>query len=289
MKISSRRGQRKALATKDAKLMLRQNRFRVFSTLGGKRQGEEMNQANSSRSGDTLRPDGGEGKISFRSTNPITRDENPHGVFCNQRQAKATTATRMFRSEEMFRAVRDIIVPHYSAKQTPGTLSIWSAGCSSGAETYSIAMTADSELKKLGKNYRLSLFGTDINPERITEAKAGEYLQPASHQLTPGYAQLLTEYTVSNCGRLKIKPEIKTLIKFGLFDIRKRPQRHIFDYIVCDHVLQYYDLEGQLEIIDIFKSVLKPGGRLYLEGLTPQSVIEAGLKHEAGYKRIFRI
>ncbi|MBN2712488.1 MAG: hypothetical protein JXR97_08685 [Planctomycetes bacterium] len=226
--------------------------------------------------------------VSSRAMNPLTSGEQPHDIFCDNTQTAATTATQLFRNPEMFAILSRKVIPEYLASQTATQLSIWSAGCSNGAEAYSLAMVAAQTLSALESGKRYSVFGTDINPERIAEGRKGVYLLPAIRSLTDEYRHILNAYALVKRSEVTISEEIKICTKLGLFDIRNRPKKHTFNYIVCNHVLQYYDTSGQIEIISNLKGALRRGGYMYLEGITDKTVAGSGIVKIAGYTKLFQ-
>ena len=215
--------------------------------------------------------------ISCRATNPLSITDDVSKVFLDEDQAKATTATRLFRNEEIFKAITTIIIPAFIASKRT-KLSMWSTGCSSGEEVYSMAMVAQNELDKAKRTTSLEAFGTDINRNRITEARHGLYGRPSKDAFSPIYWQLLQKYAMSDPHSIQMGDRMRTICQFALFDMRNRPKRHTFFFIVCNHVLQYYDNEGQRIILANLKSVLNPGGFLYLEGTTEGGLKESNLK-----------
>lgn len=222
-----------------------------------------------------------DGAISCRATNPLALNEDVGRVFLDERQAKATTATRLFRNRELFTALRRFAMPAYfdgAAGRAKREFALWSAGCSSGEEVYSLAMVAFDELARRRLPPKAQCFGTDINPQRIAEGRAGLYGRPTESAFDREYWQLLRNYAMIDGGNVQMGDALRAACRFGLFDIRKRPKNHTFDFIVCNHVLQYYDYEGQQVILGNLSSVLRPGGMLYLEGITADAVAGAGLE-----------
>ena len=206
-------------------------------------------------------------QISCRATNPLSLDDDLGKVFLDETQAKATTATRLFRNEELFDATKKI-VGEFIASGRSGAFSMWSTGCSSGEEVYSMAMIALHEFEKARKQPLLEAFGTDINRNRILEARGGRYRRPGKDSFNASYWRLLNQYAEVDSSSVYMGELLMNTCKFMLFDMRKKPKKHTFHFIVCNHVLQYYDAPGQRHIIGNLAAVLKPKGVLYLEGLT---------------------
>lgn len=212
------------------------------------------------------------GRVSMRAMNPLGADENPHFTFCDRSQAKATTATRFFRSPEMFKALEELIQEQTESGKGRSHPVVWSAGCSTGAEPFSLALVLRNAFDKSRCGANWQVFGTDINPDCIAQGRAGRYLLPSDQLVPQQYRHLLLKHATRHGADIQFHDEIRRHLRFGLFDIRKPPKRHTFDFIVCNHVLQYYDEFVQQQIIQHFLSVLRPGGRLYLEGITKQTI-----------------
>ena len=216
--------------------------------------------------------------ISCRATNPLSLQDDLGKVFLDEHQAKATTATRLFRNDELFDAMTKVVIPAFLAANRTGKFSMWSTGCSSGEEVYSMAMIALNEFEKNRRSAALEAFGTDINQNRIDEAVAGVYGLPSKDSLSQGYWRLLQKHATLEDRAVHMGDALRTVCRFRIFDMRNRPKKHVFHFIVCNHVFQYYDAPGQQHIIANLKAVLRPGGHLYLEGITQQGLEGGGLR-----------
>ncbi len=225
--------------------------------------------------------------VSSRALNPIADGERPETVFCDKTQAKATTATLLFRNPPLFKGLRTVALPGYFAQTTTRPFLIWSAGCSTGEEAYSLAMLVEAEFLRRKRRPHYQVFGTDINADHIRSARVGVYSGPLKRYDGHPLRGLIARFVTEQRRRLHIDPALRGKVRLGVFDIRKRPRRHRFDYIVCNHVLQYYDARGQLAIIANLRAVARPDGWLYLEGLTPGTVEEAGLKRHPEHRHLF--
>lgn len=240
------------------------------------------------RGGDSEKLDAGGLRISCRATNPLSLNDDLSKVFLDRNQARATTATRLFRNEDLFAAIRKIVIPAYL--KVPRTkFSMWSSGCSSGEEVYSMAMVALGAFATAKRQVPVEAFGTDINRERIAEAVQGVYLRPGANAFSQAYWRLLERYAEVGERDVYMGETLRTACKFRLFDMRQRPKKHTFFFIVCNHVLQYYDNEGQKHIIENLKSVLNPGGLMYLEGLTDHSLDGSRLSKVEGTQNLFKV
>lgn len=217
-------------------------------------------------------------RISCRATNPLSLDDDLGKVFLDERQARATTATRLFRNDELFAAMSKVAIPSFLEKNRSGKFTMWSTGCSSGEEVYSMALVAIGEFEKARRAPSIEAFGTDINPNRIMEGRAGVYTRPSKDAFSQNYWRLLAANAHLTPHEVHMGDALRQICKFALFDMRKRPKKHTFHFIVCNHVFQYYDAAGQRHIIENLKAVLRPGGYMYLEGITEQGLAGSRLK-----------
>lgn len=228
-------------------------------------------------------------KVSSRALNPLSHHDDPSKTFCDLSQAKATTATQLFREPEMLTTLQKTVIPDYMGKRIRKGLDIWSAGCSSGEEPYSLAMLGLDALEKMKEPLRLTVFATDISTDQLRKAKAGQYLyNPTSGKNIERYMPILQKYAHIEQNTIQMQPKVRSHVKFGKFDLRARPKKHTFDYIVCNHVFQYYDHDAQAHFVHNFLSVLNEGGIMFIEGLTSQAQRKTGLIREPGCRYIFR-
>lgn len=225
-------------------------------------------------------------RISCRATNPLSLQDDLGKVFLDENQAKATTATRLFRNDELFAATK-MVVGDFVNNNRPGKFSMWSTGCSSGEEVYSMAMIAMAEFERLKRSSMLEAFGTDINANRIAEGRAGVYGRPSKDAFDANYWRLLNIYATLSGSEVHMGDKLRQACKFTMFDMRNKPKKHTFNFIVCNHVLQYYDGPGQRHIIGNLKAVLKPNGFLYLEGVTEHGLDGLGLKKLPGKSNMY--
>ena len=235
----------------------------------------------------SIRPKAPSGQISCRATNPLSLDDDLGKVFLDEQQAKATTATRLFRNEELFNALTRVALPAFLENNRSGKFSMWSTGCSSGEEVYSLAMIALEAFAKAKRTPMLEAYGTDINAQRIAEARQGVYIRPSKDAFSQTYMRILSNHAQITDHDVYMGDMLRTVCKFTLFDMRKRPKKHTFHFIVCNHVLQYYDAPGQRHIISNLIAVLRPGGHLYLEGLTNHGLDGTGLVKLPGVANMY--
>jgi chemotaxis protein methyltransferase CheR len=197
-----------------------------------------------------------------------------------------TNKTSFFRENQHFEFMRNHIFPDLKKRGTG--MRIWSAGCSSGEEPYSIAMLLLEDWP-VQDRYNLRILATDISDRILAKARAGEYEKDALQGI-PG--NFLTKYfTLISSAQGKtysIQDNIRKMIRFGKLNLMGEwPMKGPFDVIFCRNVMIYFDSETQLRLIQRFRDLLAPGGHLLIghsESLVSNS---GGLKYvqPATYKK----
>jgi chemotaxis protein methyltransferase CheR len=176
--------------------------------------------------------------------------------------------TYMFRSPPQLEALRNVILPQIlQAKSAMGfkRLHLWSAGCSTGEEPYTLAMFLLEESRQLLAGWTFDILATDLNDNSLTAAKAGMYgeyaLRSTSELLRRKYFKPYEEK------RLQVTEQLKSLIRFervNLNDDSKMTFLKGMDLIFCCNVLIYFDLASKRKVMQHFYSNLLPGGYLFL-------------------------
>lgn len=184
--------------------------------------------------------------------------------------AITTNLTRFFREDHHFDHMRQTVLePLYKLgkmntssgfHEDSRRLRIWSAGCSTGEEPYSIAMTAkEAAGNALGNN--LSITATDVDTNVLDTGKKGIY------KLSDTIPQsLLNKYTTMLPNQMfQFKDEIRQLIHFQQFNfLHPIPFKDSFHVIFCRNVVIYFDKETQTRLFNHMADLLVPGGWLYI-------------------------
>lgn len=181
--------------------------------------------------------------------------------------AMTTNVTSFFRENHHFEELKKDYLPELLERAAKGgSVRIWSAGCSSGEEPYSIAMTiADvCGLSKIGK-LDIRILATDIDPYVLDRARTGVYPRsslPPTHNNALSYLENLPG---SSQNDMQIKPEIRNIIKFNYLNLMGDwPMRRSFDMIFCRNVLIYFDAPTQESLLSRFAKNLSPDGGLFI-------------------------
>ncbi|HEX8814580.1 MAG TPA: protein-glutamate O-methyltransferase CheR [Terriglobales bacterium] len=176
--------------------------------------------------------------------------------------------TYMFRSVPQLEALRTVILPQIlAAKGGMGfkRLRLWSAGCSTGEEPYTLAMFLLENSDKLLSGWTYEILASDLNDNSLAAAKAGIYgeyaLRSTSEALRKKYFKPYDEK------RLQATDQLKSLIRFDRVNLND-DSKMIFlkglDLIFCCNVLIYFDLASKRKVMQHFFANLIPGGYLFL-------------------------
>ncbi len=172
--------------------------------------------------------------------------------------------TSFFRDSEAFLAVEQQVIPKlFAGKPAGGTIRVWSPGCSTGEEAYSLAILIAERLDALKQNYSVQLFATDIDSRAVATARIGLYPASISADITPErLARFFTEQP--NGGGYRVHKGIRDMLVFSEHDVIKDPPFSKLDLISCRNLLIYMGSELQKKLIPLFRYALNPGGYLFL-------------------------
>lgn len=174
-----------------------------------------------------------------------------------------TNETYFLREEYQLRAFKDEIIPELVQKKKDKTIRIWSAGCSTGEEPYTIAMLLIES--RLFKDWKVEVIGSDISQRVLQVARRGGY-SGSSFRVMPDYYRNRYFYKGDD-GKLYINDEVKEKVTFGklnLLDSQKINLIPEMDIIFCRNVIIYFDIETKKKVIENFYRKLSDGGYLLL-------------------------
>ncbi len=182
--------------------------------------------------------------------------------------------TSFFRDPEAFQALEEQIIPKMFEGRPAGSLvRIWTAGCSTGEEAYSIAILLVERMEAVKQSYTVQLFATDIDGQAIATARAGIY--PASIAADITSERLARFFTLEpGGGAYRVNKGIRDLLVFSEQDVIRDPPFSKLDLLSCRNLLIYMGTELQRKLIPLFHYALKPAGVLFLG--TSESVGEFG-------------
>jgi chemotaxis protein methyltransferase CheR len=175
-----------------------------------------------------------------------------------------TNETYFFRERAQLTALVHEIIPEMLSRQVHGKrpISIWSAGCSSGEEPFSIVMMALEANLVPGRDFRV--YASDISRGVISKARRGIYREASFRETDPS---MRLHYFAQKEGLMRISDEVKRHVDFvhmNLLDSAKVSLLGTMDVILCRNVIIYFDLDTKKEVMATFHDKLYPGGYLLL-------------------------
>lgn len=177
--------------------------------------------------------------------------------------------TYFFREPKVFDFLRETVIPELTAKKRGSRkqLRIWSAGCCTGEEAYSIAILLHDTIPDLS-SWSVTILGTDINPEFLMKAATATY---RAWSFRNEHSEIMKKYFTKNeRGEFKVSPSIRSFVQWNTLNLiaDKFPSNlnntDRMDIIFCRNVLIYFSDEGRQKIISKFYDSLNEGGYLIL-------------------------
>jgi chemotaxis protein methyltransferase CheR len=172
--------------------------------------------------------------------------------------------SKFFRNPETFASIATKVLPELSATEAP-LIRVWSAGCASGEEAYSLAVLCHQHLEDRGPGngrLRFDIVGTDVDGDAISAARRGRYGEAAFADTTPAVRD--TYFPLSD-GLHAASSDLRQLVSFqraDLLDGSRTPSR--FHLILCRNVVIYFKRPTQEWLFERFHELLLPGGFLVL-------------------------
>jgi two-component system CheB/CheR fusion protein len=171
--------------------------------------------------------------------------------------------TEFFRDPELFDYLKEEVLPGLveEAREGENQLRIWSAGCATGEEAYSLAILVSEVLGREAGLFNVRIFATDIDEDAVRFARRGVYPPSALNGLSE---EQIGRYFVDEDGSYQVKKQIRGMIVFGEHDLAQRsPFPHV-DLVVSRNVLIYFSNELQRRALQLFAYSLRDGGFLVM-------------------------
>ncbi len=183
----------------------------------------------------------------------------------------STNTTKFFRECYHFEYLRNTILPDLIHSKPDRTIRVWSTGCSTGEEPYSIAITVLEAFKREGvspRSWDIKILATDISTKALRVAERGVY---GAEQIPPSLPpETAARYFLKGVGRneglIKVKDFLKNMVKFRRLNLKDPtyPFRKRFDIIFCRNVMIYFDEEMKRHVISNLYKHLSDSGYLFL-------------------------
>jgi chemotaxis protein methyltransferase CheR len=184
--------------------------------------------------------------------------------------AITTNETRFFRDPRHFEFLEQRVIPRWRAEAQKGNRSksvrLWSAGCSSGEEPYSLAMLLARHLTA-DQGWNLTIFATDISTRMLAQGRIGIYSITKSPDIPE---PLLRDYMLKGIGKqdgqMKVMPKIQAMVDFDKVNLMHGPYppAEHFDAIFCRNVLIYFDPQSKQKAVEQLSRSLNRNGLLFV-------------------------
>lgn len=190
----------------------------------------------------------------------IERDSDELTHFVN---ALTTNLTSFFRESHHFDTLRETLLPHLlEARRAERRIRIWSAGCSTGEEPYSLAMTLLESMPRIHE-WDVKILAVDIDSNVVETAATGVYDAARVADLPPARRERWFEGLGD--GRVRVKPDVRALVHFNQLNLmREWPFKGPFDAIFCRNVVIYFERETQKRLFDRILDKLADDGLLFI-------------------------
>lgn len=172
------------------------------------------------------------------------------------------TVTSFFRDPEVFETVAAEVLPRlFEGKGENDSVRVWSVGCATGEEAYSLAILLLEERARHDSPPRVQVFATDLHEHSLGLARDGFYPSGVETEVSPGRLQ---RYFTEEGGGYRIRKGVRDLIVFSPHNLLSDPPFSRIDLITCRNLLIYLQRDVQREVIEVFHYALEPDGVLLL-------------------------
>jgi chemotaxis methyl-accepting protein methylase len=209
--------------------------------------------------------------------------------FASLLDALTINVTDFFRDPPVYQVFRTRVVPEIierKVKTRHRVIRVWSAGCATGEEPYSIAMSFLSALGPLAADFTLHVVGTDLDPKALETAARAEY-DIAKLKHIPKTDQV--RFVDVGTDTFRIKPEVTKHVRFSPLNLFTDEPIHVVDVLFCRNVFIYFTREQQARVISRFSEALARGGYLVLGRSEKMSTASAAaFELVEGRDRVYR-
>jgi two-component system CheB/CheR fusion protein len=170
--------------------------------------------------------------------------------------------TSFFRDPPAWEFIADEIVPRIiSGKEPSETIRLWSAGCASGEEAYTLAMVLGEALGTEAFRARVKIYATDVDEDALVQARSGTYPAKALEEVPDDLREKYFEATPRG---FTFRTDLRRSLIFGRHDLLRDAPISRLDLLVCRNTLMYFNADAQAAILDRFRFALEGGGYLFL-------------------------
>ncbi len=195
--------------------------------------------------------------------------------------------TNFFRDRDVFEYLENKIIPEVVSKKDPDErIRIWSVGCATGEEAYSVAILLSEATEKFNISVPIQIFATDLHKESIKKARKGFYPGDIKADVSD---ERLSKFFISEDGGYRIRKNIREMVVFTPHDLLNDPPFSRLDMIICRNLLIYLSRKIHNDVYDLFHYALLSGGHLILgtsENLENKELFTARHKEFSVYHKI---
>ena len=172
------------------------------------------------------------------------------------------SVTSFFRTSEAFQALEEQVIPRlFAGKDRSDCVRVWSAGCATGEEAYSLAMLLDEHAASLPRAPEIQIFATDPSPQAIRRARDGRYARSVVAELSEARRARHLRQVGEN---YRIKKALRDRVLFAQHDLLTDPPFSKIDLVACRNVLIYLQRSVHSRVLRLLHYGLRPGGILFL-------------------------
>ncbi len=194
--------------------------------------------------------------------------------------------TSFFRDAKVFELLAKTIVPDIVRLHTEDRpLRIWIAGCSTGEETYSLAMIFAEAISAAKRTIKLCVFASDVDPDAVATAREGHYPDTIAADVSP---ERLARFFVKQEHGYTVVPDLRASVVFTVQDLLADPPFSKLDMVSCRNLLIYLGPDAQAKVIALFHFALRQGGILLLGSSETIGHADSQFETVAKSERIYR-
>jgi two-component system, chemotaxis family, CheB/CheR fusion protein len=170
--------------------------------------------------------------------------------------------THFFRDSSTWDFISETVVPELLSRREPTQpMRVWSAGCASGEEAYTLAMVFAEAMGLEAFRDRVKIYATDVDEEALAKARQAVYTEQEVAEIAP---ELLAKYFEQSEGNYIFRKDLRRHVIFGRHDLIQDAPISRVDMLVCRNTLMYFNAETQARILARFQFALNDGGVLFL-------------------------
>jgi two-component system, chemotaxis family, CheB/CheR fusion protein len=194
--------------------------------------------------------------------------------------------TGFFRDAAVFDFLAKEIIPEIVRDHgVDRPLRIWVAGCSSGEETYSLAMLFREQVDASKRDIKLQIFASDVDPDAVAFARDGLYPHSIEAEVSP---ERLARFFSKEDRSFRISAELRASVVFTVQDVLADPPFARLDFISCRNLLIYLRPEAQAKVLSVFHFALREGGLLLVGNAETVSVADGRFTVISQSERLYR-